>query len=159
MMDYEKELKKLENLYIKKEYFVLISIGIQFIEFFADRLIENDKIINHLDDTDILDSVEESGYNAKEWQRLKVEIHKSLIADNSWKYKILEVLDRSLDGWTDEIKVTSRIITKIRNVHSVRNDIHHKYYTKKICDLKGASKDCLEICKFLQPLYKLGYLD
>ena len=158
-MNYEKELKKLEELYEKGEYFVLISIGVQFIEFFSDRLIEKDKMVNYLDDNDVLDLIEETGYTVKEWQKLKIEIHKSLTTDNSWKYKILGVLDRSLDEGTNEIKVTPKILTKIRNVHSIRNDLQHKYYTKKINSIKSVAKDCLDICKFLRPLYQSGYLD
>ncbi|MBL4694808.1 hypothetical protein JKY72_05570 [Candidatus Gracilibacteria bacterium] len=160
-MKYTSEIEKLEKLFSQKRYFELISIGVQFIDFFSSKLTEYIPI----DDIpqDQLDELEaHTGIPPKNWKKLKKEIAKSLKSDDSWKYKFLGILDGILNTSISPcIDVTPSLITKVRSLHKFRNDLQHEYYKSKITanELEKNSKECLEICKLFKHFDEEGYLD
>ncbi len=160
-MEYESEIKKLEILLAEKRYFELISIGVQFINFFSDKLNEQYDI-NEISSHDIIELESHTGIGFKDWKIVKKEILKSLRSDDSWKYKILGILDEILNASLPPyIEVTPDLIVKIRSVHKFRNTLQHDYYKNEISikELEIKSKECLEICKLFKQFSKNGYFD
>ncbi len=160
-INYESEIKNLEKLFSEKRHFELISLGVQFIDFFSSKLNE----LYPIDDisSDDLEELEShTGISPKNWKNLKKEISKSLKADDSWKHKFLGVLDEILNtSLPPYIEITAGLITKIRSVHKFRNTLQHDYYRNRITtkELEKKSKECLEICKLFKRFDKEGYLD
>ena len=150
-MRYKTEIKKLKKLHSQKRYFEVISIGVQFIDFCSDKILELEKIPLEEIPNDELDEIESwTGYERREWKNLKKQIWDSLKRNDSWKYKIFRILDLTLEQCAlTEIKVTSTLIQKIRSLHQARNEIQHEFYTKKFSlnFLEKKSKECLEICQ------------
>lgn len=105
-MIFKIEFKKLQRLHKEKRYFEVISKGVQFIDYFASKLIE--KIpIDDIEKYNDIDEIEaHTGYKFDRWIDLKKEIAKGLYKDESWKYKIFQFLDQNLEPWMGEVTVS-----------------------------------------------------
>ena len=160
-MSYKEDIIELEKMFKEERYFELISVGVQLLDIVSDELNQKDGH-NNLTDAELDEVGDQIGIKGGDWKKMKNQIMQAVKADASWKYKVLGIFNEILDSWLPAyIDVTPALITKINTVHTVRNNLHHKFFDKSYSkkELKSAGKDCLEICKLFEEFDKNGCLD